>query len=745
MASGSFSLSVQNNIKLILNVNEQSWSTATNQSVVKCSIQVYLPNSYYSWSAYNVTVSGTGLGSTNLGYKSFSGAGTWTLKEWTYTANHNTDGSGSTTCSFSMTSGYGSASGSVTCGLTKIPRYFTSTPKLTLTSYTETTATYSWSTSEQCSELTWNGEGTMSGFSAGTSGTITISGLNPNTNYSSSGTFKRSDSGMTTKSNECAMTTYAYPYANSFDNFTIGNALSVGVYNPLKRSVTVHIVCNGTQIGQYISTSGTSVSGWADSTSIEQLLATCPNTATPTFYIFVKYGRLGSNSNFTKTAYVPNTFAPVISDYKPYENNEKIRSFLGNDRPYIYFNSISQTNMDVWCNGQNGASISKVQFTLGGDTKVATSYESYDTSKWVCGCITNATNGTWKIVVTDTRGLTTTINSTDSTKFTWVEYKIPTISVTASRDSQTSSTGSVTVKGTYYNYTYNGNSNTPTITLTRNETTQSFTSSISSGNFTCTQTYSDLDIESSFAFKATVTDSFGSYRDSTFNLSIATPTLWLGKDEVRINKRLHLEHAGWSAQPGYVPVLHDNDCGMEIGSMLDFHNGYADQSDFSYRLYTSGDQLYGWTNYSTGSNISGPIYNWQQLMDKIYPVGSIYMSVNSTSPATFFGGTWEQLTDRFLIGAGSSYSAGSTGGEATHTLSWEEMPYHFHWNPMFKTSKEASGYGVSKAGGFVDRMVVAPSDTSKTFSDLQTSSAGLSQAHNNMPPYLAVYMWKRTA
>lgn len=733
MASGSFSLSVQNNIKLILNVNEQSWSTATNQSVVKCSIQVYLPNSYYSWSAYNVTVSGTGLGSTNLGYKSFSGAGTWTLKEWTYTANHNTDGSGSTTCSFSMTSGYGSASGSVTCGLTKIPRYFTSTPKLTLTSYTETTATYSWSTSEQCSELTWNGEGKMSGFSAGTSGTITISGLNPNTNYSSSGTFKRSDSGMTTKSNECAMTTYAYPYANSFNNFTIGNALSVGLYNPLKRSVTVHIVCNGTQIGQYISTSGTSVSGWADSTSIEQLLATCPKTGTPAFYILVKYGSIASNSNFTKTAYVPNTYAPVISDYKPYENNEKIRSFLGTDRPYIYFNSISQTNMDVWCNGQNGASIDKVEFTLGGDTKAATSCESYDTSKWVCGCITNATNGNWKIVVTDTRGLTTTINSTDSTKFTWVDYKIPTISVTASRDSQTSSTGSVTVKGTYYNYTYNGNSNTPTITLTRNETTQSFTSSIGDGNFTCTQTYSDLDIESSFAFKATVTDSFGSYRDSTFNLSIATPTLWLGKDEVRINKRLHLEHDGWHARPGYVPVLHDEDCGMEIGLMLDFHNGYKDTSDFAYRLYTNGDQLYGWTNYSTGSNIKGPIYNWPQLMDKIYPVGSIYMSVNSTSPATFFGGTWQRLQNRFLIGAGSSYSAGSTGGEATHTLTVNEMPSHSHASREINSSGSNSGW------------TYATSVSKYIIQQAMIEATGGGQAHNNMPPYLAVYMWKRTA
>ena len=55
------------------------------------------------------------------------------------------------------------------------------------------------------------------------------------------------------------------------------------------------------------------------------------------------------------------------------------------------------------------------------------------------------------------------------------------------------------------------------------------------------------------------------------------------------------------------------------------------------------------------------------LINLIYPIGSIYMSVNNVSPASFLGGTWEAIQDRFLLAAGSSYSAGSTGGEATHT------------------------------------------------------------------------------
>lgn len=66
------------------------------------------------------------------------------------------------------------------------------------------------------------------------------------------------------------------------------------------------------------------------------------------------------------------------------------------------------------------------------------------------------------------------------------------------------------------------------------------------------------------------------------------------------------------------------------------------------------------------------------MLDNVWPVGSIYMSVISTNPSTLFGGTWQQLQNRFLLGAGSSYSNGATGGEATHKLTVNEMPSHQH-------------------------------------------------------------------
>jgi len=114
-------------------------------------------------------------------------------------------------------------------------------------------------------------------------------------------------------------------------------------------------------------------------------------------------------------------------------------------------------------------------------------------------------------------------------------------------------------------------------------------------------------------------------------------------------------------------------------------------------------------------------------------VGAIYQSYESTSPASLFGGTWTQLTDRFLVGAGSSYAVGATGGEKTHKLTVEEMPNHAHGIN--------TGCGsVVDAGGIVLR-----GWSGDSYKTLTSGSVGGSVAHNNMPPYLAVYMWRRTA
>ena len=137
---------------------------------------------------------------------------------------------------------------------------------------------------------------------------------------------------------------------------------------------------------------------------------------------------------------------------------------------------------------------------------------------------------------------------------------------------------------------------------------------------------------------------------------------------------------------------------------------------------------------SRGADVNASISqdNVIGTVDLIYPVGSIYMSVNSTSPATLFGGTWEQIEDTFLLASGSNYSNGATGGEATHTLTIDEMPSHNHQTSVL------ARYTITGSANALTRYESSTSHQS-------TSSVGGGQAHNNMPPYLVVNVWKRTA
>lgn len=142
-----------------------------------------------------------------------------------------------------------------------------------------------------------------------------------------------------------------------------------------------------------------------------------------------------------------------------------------------------------------------------------------------------------------------------------------------------------------------------------------------------------------------------------------------------------------------------------------------------------------------------------------YPIGSIYISINSTNPSTYFGGTWEQIKDRFLLACGNSYSNGSTGGEANHTLTTNEVPSHTHTvnggSHYHRVASRANTYGSGMSPTY--RSVASDTSSQCDYNGDITntategghthsvSSVGGGQSHNNMPPYLAVYVWKRVS
>jgi microcystin-dependent protein len=185
------------------------------------------------------------------------------------------------------------------------------------------------------------------------------------------------------------------------------------------------------------------------------------------------------------------------------------------------------------------------------------------------------------------------------------------------------------------------------------------------------------------------------------------------------------------------------------------------------------------------TNIVPEYRTLKTMVDAIYPVGSIYMSANNTDPALLFGGTWEQISGKFLLSADSSHAAGSTGGAASHKLTTAELPAHAHslnnhthtvpahthsastassgahthsiprWMQATPTADGTgrlaqgsidSSYVTSKAGAHTHSVTVASKPAFNTAAASgNTGNTGGGTAISMMPPYLAVYMWKRTA
>lgn len=143
----------------------------------------------------------------------------------------------------------------------------------------------------------------------------------------------------------------------------------------------------------------------------------------------------------------------------------------------------------------------------------------------------------------------------------------------------------------------------------------------------------------------------------------------------------------------------------------------------------------------------------EELLDLVYPVGSVYISFNNTSPEDFFGGTWTQLQDRFLLAASDTYPAGFNGGEATHALTQNEMPSHTHTGKTRRIGKVCTASNLDQASN-VSKINVQGAEqgtgsagwqwASYQWTDTPNNTGG-GQAHNNMPPYIGVYMWRRTA
>ena len=171
-------------------------------------------------------------------------------------------------------------------------------------------------------------------------------------------------------------------------------------------------------------------------------------------------------------------------------------------------------------------------------------------------------------------------------------------------------------------------------------------------------------------------------------------------------------------------------------------------------LTTKGIKLTSGTDY--GATLpSNPVANQlffqtagsNFILDNVYPVGAVYISINSTSPQTLFGGTWEQIQGQFLLGASSSYPAGSTGGSkdavvVAHSHNPANQSGYYGFITSASKAFTIGDMGSQSGSGRYYPYSTSSYDISR---NTQTGSTGVSGTDKNMPPYLAVYMWYRTA
>ena len=169
-----------------------------------------------------------------------------------------------------------------------------------------------------------------------------------------------------------------------------------------------------------------------------------------------------------------------------------------------------------------------------------------------------------------------------------------------------------------------------------------------------------------------------------------------------------------------------------------------DQSDLQLEFQTKADVSSLSTVATSGSyaDLSNKpsIPTNTSIIDLIYPVGSYYWNSNSTSPATLFGvGTWTQITNQFVFAAGGDYASGDTGGEVDHLLTIQEMPSHDHRCITDESLNVYGGPFESDVGPASGHGYAYP------FYYSFTGTKGGNRSHNNMPPYIVAYCWRRDA
>lgn len=523
------------NATLTASFNENSTSTSGNTSNITVTATQKIGNADWSssytsslkiyWYDNNANSGGKLVATTNV---TSQGRNATITATGTINVGHKTDGSLSGYAKAVWTKGgnsnYTPNSGEVSTtntALTKIPRY--ATANQILNNKTETTIVMNWS-SDSTIDYIWysiNNGSSWTGVdvSDGKSGSYTISGLTANTAYKIKTRVRRKDSQLTTDSSALSVTTYAYPYANSMPNFTIGDKLTIGLYNPLGRSVQVYFIGsdNVERLGGTVS--GTSISPWNNSSWQTAFYSTIPNAKSGTYKVKVVYGSVSTTK--TGGTYSINTSActPTIGTVSYQDTNSTTTGVTRNNQLIVQKKSTvryTASSLSV----KNSATISSCKVTVNGNNYNMS--VSGTTATGGNAAIDSSSNVTATVTLTDSRGLTATKNITVQ----MLAWFIPTAIITLQRHSNFYSDTDINVNADYASV--NGK-NTITIQMRYKKATASSWGSYIAmqDDMTITRT---LDNNYEWNIQVVLTDKFGT---ATYNavLSRGLPIIYFDKNK----------------------------------------------------------------------------------------------------------------------------------------------------------------------------------------------------------------------
>ena len=334
------------------------------------------------------------------------------------------------------------------------PAYFTTKPTISISDITETSVKVNWSTSENCNRIRYKlDSGSFVEVFTGnaTSGSFSLTGLSPASSHNVLIEGRRADSGLTTESDSKPFQLYDYPYCSNSPNFTIGNALTLTFYNPLKRNITVSILSNSNVVLATATTNGTSITGFNNSGQIANYYASIPNNSSGIYKVRVVYGSSTKTRANNNTYTIKYTEKPIVNNLTAsYHSN--YTALTNNDQAVINGKSTITFRITNGATAQNSSSIAKYLVSWGNSTPVEITNISNSVNLNVGeGSIIN-------ITAYDTRGLNTSKTISISELINYVD---PTIQASTRRNNGIEKNTYITIKGKifYDKFGTNGVSN----------------------------------------------------------------------------------------------------------------------------------------------------------------------------------------------------------------------------------------------------------------------------------------------